>query len=559
MTLKNFQVLLMLLLLLNGCKKTETKPPERGDPIGTTNDITSFLLAKADNPFLLSDVNGIIGKDTIIITLLSADLLKHLVPTIITNGKSVDPASKAVQDFSNPVKYTVTAENGNKKIYTVVAHVVNANKNITGFVFTSAKNPVFTADVEGEIGADTIIVHIPEETDLSALVPTITIDGVAINPVSDKPQDFTDPVKYVVTASDGSVKQYTVIVSSNLAVFVGSDNGNLYALDAITGGLIWRFHTDGQISNPVYANGYVYAGNGYSYFALDARTKAIKWRNSSFSGWFSAACVADKTVYVGYHQQLPVLADYLCAFDEATGAVKWMCLIDEALPYAISAPTAANGSVYICDWLQGLAAVDASTGKLKWRFTTNFTTVKPCVYKDLVIIAGGEGKVVAAINESDGSLRWSYLGANTTSGPVVVNDTLFVGGYSFSVGRNLYAFNPLSGATYWYAGAMYGANSFSTPFVYHNKVFAGNDNNLLYSFESSSGSIAWTIGSADDLPSPPSPVVSCGVVFTNRQNNNFLALDARNGAIKWSFEGTGLINTDPCLADVSGNSFYPGH
>jgi len=57
-------------------------------------------------------------------------------------------------------------------------------------------------------------------------------------------------------------------------VYVGSPDGNVYALDAATGAEVWRFSTDGGItSSPVVVEGVVYVGdfNGSSgaVFALE--------------------------------------------------------------------------------------------------------------------------------------------------------------------------------------------------------------------------------------------------------------------------------------------------
>jgi len=46
-----------------------------------------------------------------------------LTPTIVHTGVKVEPASGAPQDFTNSVTYTVTAESGKTKSYTVTVTV----------------------------------------------------------------------------------------------------------------------------------------------------------------------------------------------------------------------------------------------------------------------------------------------------------------------------------------------------------------------------------------------------------------------------------------------------
>lgn len=63
-------------------------------------------------------------------------------------------------------------------------------------------------------GSD-IAVQVPNTTDVTALVPTITVSKSAtVSPLSSVSQDFTNPFVYTVTAEDGvTTKQYTVTVT----------------------------------------------------------------------------------------------------------------------------------------------------------------------------------------------------------------------------------------------------------------------------------------------------------------------------------------------------------
>lgn len=57
----------------------------------------------------------------------------QLVPTIeVSEGATVDPASGVAQDFTNPVTYTVTAQNGTTAVYTVTVVVETGNIEPTG-------------------------------------------------------------------------------------------------------------------------------------------------------------------------------------------------------------------------------------------------------------------------------------------------------------------------------------------------------------------------------------------------------------------------------------------
>ena len=57
----------------------------------------------------------------------------QLVPTIeVSEGATVEPASGVAQDFTNPVTYTVTAQNGTTAVYTVMVIVEGGDVEPTG-------------------------------------------------------------------------------------------------------------------------------------------------------------------------------------------------------------------------------------------------------------------------------------------------------------------------------------------------------------------------------------------------------------------------------------------
>ena len=95
----------------------------------------------------------------------------------------------------------------------------------------------------------------------------------------------------------------------NGAVYFGSGDGHVYAVDAQTGGLKWKFKTGDVVhASPAMADGVVFIGSWDSYFyALDAASGALKWKFKTGDdpdihnqqGIQSSAAVMDGTVYFG--------------------------------------------------------------------------------------------------------------------------------------------------------------------------------------------------------------------------------------------------------------------
>ncbi len=87
----------------------------------------------------------------------------------------------------------------------------NAEKQITAFSFENL-DPIVSGVID-EVN-HTINLTVPYGTDLTNLVPTISIsDGASVTPSSNVTQDFSSPVTYVVTGSDGATESYMVTVT----------------------------------------------------------------------------------------------------------------------------------------------------------------------------------------------------------------------------------------------------------------------------------------------------------------------------------------------------------
>ena len=119
-----------------------TIEPESGVPQDFTNPVYYTVTAMngttaqymveavvhdADNEksilsFVIDDVEGVIDEinKTVTVLLPQSTDVTELVPTIeVSEGATINPASGEAQDFTNPVTYTVTAQNGTTAEYMV--------------------------------------------------------------------------------------------------------------------------------------------------------------------------------------------------------------------------------------------------------------------------------------------------------------------------------------------------------------------------------------------------------------------------------------------------------
>jgi len=104
-------------------------------------------------------------------------------------------------------------------------------------------------------------------------------------------------------------------------VFVFSDDGVLYALDEDTYGLLWSYNTSSSFvrtdvpfdPSPAVADGVVYFSNGNKFYAVNAITGSLVWQTPSPGPMFTSSPVIDNgRVYVGR-------SDGVIVFDASSG------------------------------------------------------------------------------------------------------------------------------------------------------------------------------------------------------------------------------------------------
>jgi len=195
-------------------------------------------------------------------------------------------------------------------------------------------------------------------------------------------------------------------------VFFGSGDGNVYALEAASGALRWRFHTGNVVhASPAVADATVYVGSWDSYFyALDAATGKERWRFKTGEdprinnqiGIQSSAVVADGVVYFGCRDS------HLYAVDAASGARRWAFSTGDS--WVISSPAVRDGRVYFATSDSGLVqALDARDGhalfSLDFKHWPFFSS--PTLAGDFLYIGSHAGKVLA-IDLKGRKLAWEF-------------------------------------------------------------------------------------------------------------------------------------------------------
>jgi len=243
-------------------------------------------------------------------------------------------------------------------------------------------------------------------------------------------------------------------VDNGLVYFTSLD-GNFYALNAETGEVKWKFATGGErritangihgiqpatetmpdpfdvlLSSPTLASGMVYFGSGdRNVYALDAKTGSLQWKFATGDVVHATPAVVDGVVYIGSWDR------NLYALSASNGSLIWKFQTgdDPKMHNQIGLPGSATliDGVVLFGCRDGhFYAVDAKTGQQKWAEDNHMGWViaSPAVRDGTVYFPTSDGTQFKAIAIASGKLEWRTVNkAVSFSSPAIAGDVLYFG------------------------------------------------------------------------------------------------------------------------------------
>jgi len=305
-------------------------------------------------------------------------------------------------------------------------------------------------------------------------------------------------------------------VHADGVVYVGSDDGHVYAVDAIDGRQRWKRRTGGPVaSTPAVAAGVVYALSfDGTLYAFDAKSGALRWKFATGGERrFEAK---------GLHGFQPRHQTFADPFDV------WL-----------SSPVVADGSVYVGSSDGNVYAIDAATGDERWSFRTGNVVHASPAYADGVVFVGSFDSYLYAIDAASGREKWRFKGGDD---PAIHNQVGFqsspavAGGVVYTGCRDshLYAIDAATGEEKW--RLHHGGSWVNTsPAVSRGRVIYGTSDTSRYLVvDAATGKPLVEQQGRAYLFS--SPTVAGSVVFIGVLNGTLEARDFASGELLWEFE-----------------------
>ncbi len=284
-------------------------------------------------------------------------------------------------------------------------------------------------------------------------------------------------------------------------VYIGPDDGNVYCLDAYNGSVAWQREAGGYIeahfdantrlsSSPAVVGGKVYVGSlDTNVYCLDAGSGNVTWTYKTEGHITSSPAVVDGAVYI--ISQEPTSAG-LYKLDAVNGSRIWRL----GIPYERTAergtdmhisPTVADGMVFAASNKDKYHGINATTGTIEWTYNVTKGTESSGGFL-IGSITQHDGKLflidqffITCLDAKTGQVQWkSWLGGEMYISPAYADGKI----YAATDRRAIYILNATNGDRLSYFET--GSNSWSSPTVYEGRVYIGNQD--------------WNVYCLDDYP-----------------------------------------------------------
>lgn len=224
-------------------------------------------------------------------------------------------------------------------------------------------------------------------------------------------------------------------IANNNIVYIGSLDGNIYALNFDDGTILWKYQTGGWIkSSPTICDNAVYitsetpgdAGTIYKLDAIEGNriwSQALPYEHQFTGGndMISTPTVADGKVFTAAN-----LRTYYC-LNAQTGATLWNFTNSEANEFIVSSPIYLNGKVYIVDKFD-ITCLNASNGQKIWNtFTGNEYYVSPSYANNKLYIVTSERNIFIFDATTGQKIEHYRLPSASWSSPTPYNGKLYIG------------------------------------------------------------------------------------------------------------------------------------
>ncbi|XP_048580543.1 uncharacterized protein LOC5518642 isoform X3 [Nematostella vectensis] len=252
--------------------------------------------------------------------------------------------------------------------------------------------------------------------------------------------------KYGTAEDGGSMCAFS---PDETVLYCGTDDNFIRAFNRLDGTLLWKFKTEGAVtsSTRVGTDGTLFVGcvDGHIYCIKPDGT--LKWKKHLGDQVWATPALQDggRVVFIASMAQEP---HNVFALQGETGEVLWQRLTGGPV-FASPALSADESTVYVCSFDANCYAYESATGKIMWVFEADASfQSSPALSKSrgLMFVTSTEGNMFC-VRLSDGKIQWIHKskGEFFSTAFVAADNRVYVG----SGTGNVLALNQSDGSLIW--------------------------------------------------------------------------------------------------------------
>ncbi|MBL0180280.1 MAG: PQQ-binding-like beta-propeller repeat protein [Gemmatimonadetes bacterium] len=330
---------------------------------------------------------------------------------------------------------------------------------------------------------------------------------------------------------------------------------------AAYGGLRWRFQTDGPVrSSPAVTTTTVYIGSNDGHlYALDRQSGTLRWKSPALGQLSSSPAVAGGVVVITTPTDTR-------AFNARNGAQRWRVAHGPALPFPwghesgdryVGSPVISNDVVVVGGGDGVVRALTLTTGAVRWSTPLNTRLRSTPAIADGRVVVGGVDGSLYALALTTGATLWRFRTVGDTlhsenfgfdrrtiqSSPAIQDGLVIVGardGFGYAVSLR-------DGVERWRVDHKVSWINASAALADGMAIWGSSDGHFMQAVELSTGKERWRAPSENIVWG--SAAVAGGMVFVGEGSGLLHALDLKSGAERWRWRAGGGLFSSPVVAD----------
>ena len=277
-------------------------------------------------------------------------------------------------------------------------------------------------------GAAWVLKHYP------TLTPPIAADGVLYFTFGE-----SDSSVFAIDSNTG--KRLVVLTfrktkvsdptASGSVVFFGTESGSVRAYDIKKRSDLWMFEEKGESFSdgpPMFDGELVYVlGRKGSLYAIEAETGKLKWKYKSGPSLRSPAIDGNRVIVVS-------IEGSLMALDRNTGSTLWQVPIDSNS----GPPSILDEQIFLVHKDRDIQAYSIADGSLKWKSKHSGGAGTELVLFNKTVYYGGPENNIIGLDSATGSEKLRFKTVANCRNPLIAGDLLYVGCEK----KRLYALDP---------------------------------------------------------------------------------------------------------------------